>query len=55
MDAISDLLGGGEQTSTRPRGFVSWSPRAATRELSDQVRAVLAEYADYLHLTVRQI
>jgi hypothetical protein len=55
MDAASDLLGGVERTCTRPRGFISWSPRAMTLELRGQVRAVLAEYADYLPLTVRQI
>jgi len=52
---ITDLLGGAERTSTRPRGFISWSPRAATLALLDQVLAVLAEYAEYLPLTVRQI
>jgi hypothetical protein len=54
MDTFA-LLGGAERTSTRPRGFISWSPRAATLELLDQVRAVLAEYREYLPLTVRQI
>jgi hypothetical protein len=55
MDAITDLLGGAERTSTRPRGFISWSPRRATLELLNQVQAVLREYADYLPLTIRQI
>jgi hypothetical protein len=55
MDAITDLLGGAERTSTRPRGFVEWNPRAATRQLLDQVQAVLDEYRNYLPLTIRQI
>jgi hypothetical protein len=52
---IRNLLGGAERTSTRPRGFIEWAPRAATRTLLDQVEAVLEEYAEYLPLTVRQI
>jgi hypothetical protein len=56
MDAtIEDLLGGAERISTRPRGFTPWEPRAATRDLLDQVRAVLAEYREFLPLTCRQI
>jgi len=55
MNAITDLLGGADRTSTRPRGFIQWSPRAATCELLDQVQAVLAEYSEYLPLTIRQI
>jgi hypothetical protein len=50
-----DLLGGATRTRTRPRGFVPWSPQAATLELLQQVRAVLDEYEDYLPLTIRQI
>jgi hypothetical protein len=49
---ITGLLGGAERMSTPTRGFISWSPRAATLELLDQVRGVLDEYADYLPLTV---
>jgi len=50
-----DLLGGAERKRTRPRGFAPWSPQAATLELLNQVRAVLAEYENYLPLTIRQI
>jgi hypothetical protein len=50
-----DLLGGAERKRTRPRGFAAWSPQAATLGLLDQVQAMLAEYADYLPLTIRQI
>ncbi len=40
----------------RPRGFVeSWNPQAETRKLLAAVDQVLAEYAEYLPLTVRQI
>jgi hypothetical protein len=40
----------------RPRGFVtSWSPRPETLKLLAAVDEVLAEYAKYLPLTVRQI
>ena len=41
--------------TTRVRGLAPWCPQTKTRELLDTVRAVLAEYADYLPLTVRQI
>ena len=41
--------------TTRVRGFASWRPRRATVELLDQVHTVLAEYREYLPLTVRQI
>ena len=39
----------------RPRGFVTWRPHASTRELLEQVDAVLAEYAEHLPLTCRQM
>lgn len=39
----------------RPRGYAEWRPQAKTRELLDQVGEILAEYQDYLPLTVRQI
>ena len=40
-------------SSTRPRGFVpGWKPRPHTRQLLEQVRQVLREYADHLPLTV---
>jgi hypothetical protein len=41
--------------TTRVRGFAEWTPRAASRQLLDQVRSVLDEYAEYLPMTVRQI
>jgi hypothetical protein len=41
---------------SRPRGFIErWTPRAETLALLDRVRAVLAEYAEQLPLTLRQI
>ncbi len=42
-------------TNTRVRGFAPWRPQAKTRRLLDQVQEVLAEYADHLPLTLRQI
>jgi hypothetical protein len=42
--------------SKRHRGFIeNFRPRAATVELIERVQVVLAEYADHLPLTVRQI
>jgi hypothetical protein len=42
--------------SLRPRGFITdWKPTPRTIALIDQVRAVLAEYAEQLPLTLRQI
>jgi hypothetical protein len=42
--------------SARPRGFIDgWQPRAETQALLDQVNRVLAEYAEQLPLTLRQI
>lgn len=41
---------------TRPRGYINdYSPHAKTRELLDQVEAVLVEYREYWPLTCRQI
>ena len=42
-------------TSTRPRGFAPWAPRADTLDLLHLVRGVLDEYAAQLPLTARQI
>jgi hypothetical protein len=53
--AALKLLGGAERKKVRVRGFAPWSPKAATLELLEQVRAVLREYEDYLPLTIRQI
>ena len=52
---MTDLLGGATRGKTRPRGFVDWRPQAATLALLERVRDVLAEYAEYLPLTVRQV
>ena len=40
---------------TRPRGFAPWTPRPDTLALLSQVQGVMAEYADYLPLTIRQV
>jgi hypothetical protein len=42
-------------TSTRPRGFAPWSPRADTLDLLELVGGVLDEYSAQLPLTARQI
>jgi hypothetical protein len=52
---IDELLGGAKRKRTRKRGFVSWRPQAKSQVLLDQVQQVLAEYADHLPLSVRQI
>jgi hypothetical protein len=41
--------------SERVRGYAEWTPRAKSQQLLEQVDAVLAEYADHLPLTIRQI
>ncbi len=41
--------------TTRVRGLAPWQPRPDTCTLLEAVRAVLAEYADFLPLTLRQI
>jgi hypothetical protein len=53
--AALKLLGGAERKKVRVRGFAPWKPQAASLELLGKVRAVLAEYEDYLPLTIRQI
>ena len=40
---------------TRPRGFASWRPHAATLALVEQAQLVLEEYRQHWPLTVRQI
>ncbi len=42
-------------TSARVRGLAPWRPQAKTRRLLDQVEEVLAEYAEHLPLTLRQV
>jgi hypothetical protein len=37
------------------RGFIDWSPRGETKARLDMIRAILAEYKDFLPLTLRQI
>ena len=44
-----------ERVTTRQRGFAPWRPQQRTRDLLDTVQAVLAEYAEQLPLTLRQI
>jgi hypothetical protein len=44
-----------ENGRRRPKGYAEWRPQARTRALLEQVDHVLAEYADHLPLTVRQI
>jgi hypothetical protein len=52
---IDDLLGGAQRGRMRPRGFINWRPDRNSQKLLDQIRAVLAEYADHLPLTIRQV
>ena len=40
---------------SRPRGFAAWRPQRKARELLEQVDAVLAEYAEHLPMTCRQV
>ncbi len=40
---------------TRPRGFAEWNPRPDTLTLVQLINGILAEYAEYLPLTCRQI
>lgn len=40
---------------TRPRGFAPWTPRPDTLALVQDVQAVLADYAEHLPLTIRQV
>lgn len=44
-----------ENGGGRPRGYADWRPQRKTRLLLEQVDEILAEYADHLPLTVRQI
>jgi len=46
---------GATYTSTRARGLAAWNPQAKTAALLGHVLAVLAEYGDFLPLTLRQI
>jgi hypothetical protein len=55
MTAAFDLLGGAERRKTRARGFAPWNPQATAQALLVQVQDVLAEYADHLPLTCRQV
>src|SRR3954452_22511962 len=48
-------VSGRDYVRTRPRGFVPWTPRSATRVLLDQVHQVLEEYRPDLPVTARQI
>jgi hypothetical protein len=44
-----------QRTTTRVRGLAPWQPQHATLALLETIRAVLAEYAGYLPLTLRQV
>jgi hypothetical protein len=44
-----------ESGHRRPRGYADWRPHAKTRALLEQIDAVLAEYAAYLPMSVRQV
>ena len=44
-----------KRTRTRPRGFVAWNPRPDSLALVQDVQAVLADYAEHLPLTIRQV
>jgi hypothetical protein len=46
---------GRENGRRRPKGYAAWRPQQKTRILLGQVQEILAEYADYLPLSVRQI
>ena len=55
MSDADVLLGDVQRVRLRVRGFADWSPRKDTLALLEIVRVVLAEYAEYLPLTLRQI
>ena len=40
---------------TRPRGFVAWNPRPDSLALVQDVQAALADSAEHLPLTIRQV
>jgi hypothetical protein len=42
-------------SGTRPKGYMQWTPRPEHAVLVGQVRTVLAEYASYCPMTVRQV
>lgn len=44
-----------ENRRLRPRGYATWRPQAKTEVLLGRVEDVIAEYEDFLPLTVRQI
>ena len=52
---MSEITASRDNRRTRPKGYADWSPRAKTRTILGQVNEILAEYEDYLPLTVRQI
>lgn len=52
---MSEITARRETGRRRPRGYAPWKPQAKTRALLRDVEHVLAEYGDYLPLTVRQI
>lgn len=44
-----------KRKTTRVRGFAKWKPERESLELVDHVRGVLATFADYLPVTIRQV
>lgn len=52
---MSEITTCRENRPGRPRGYAEWRPQAKTRDLLAQVDDILAEYDNYLPLTVRQI
>ena len=54
-EAGGEFTAGREKRHTRPKGYAPWKPQAHTRELLQQVDAVLDEYHYHLPLTCRQI
>lgn len=55
MTATANVTAGRDNGRKRPKGYADWGPRAHTLALLGQVEEVLAEYADHLPLSVRQI
>jgi hypothetical protein len=50
-----EITAGRGTRRTRPKGYATWRPQKKTWTLIRQIEEVLAEYEDYLPLSVRQI
>jgi hypothetical protein len=50
-----DIMGMVSYTNTRARGYIDWNPTQETLRTLATIQQVLAEYADYLPMTARQI